>query len=249
MPNDLRVLFRKEIAQLLRSRAALWTSITIPFFLLVVAPLSEFLSITEQRSVWMERFAMNMPVPGLRDALMSPLSAVKWVFPLLVSLGGLLVPAITAVHTVISERDNRTLELLAALPVKLSHILLAKLGTILIFCAIVSAVLLTIDALVLVPRGLVSVGYMLSAYALAVCSMAYSATASLLTTLLAKDFRTANNINGMLLAPMILIATIVLSLVPGESARTLALAATFLAIGALALLVAVRIVSFERLLK
>ncbi len=250
MQSELRVLFRKEAKHLLRSRAALLSSLVVPSFILVGAPLTQFFSVDARINMLTRGIPEHLALPaGITDAAHSDMGMVRWVFPLLVALGGLLVPAITAVHTVIAERDNRTIELLAALPVRLSHVLFAKFATVVIFCVASSCLLLTIDAALIVPRGWVSIGYMASIYVLLIAAMAYSASASLVTTLIAKDFRTANNINGMLLAPLIGACIAILTFVPGETFHVFVLAGLFAFFAAAGFYAAIKIVSFERLLQ
>lgn len=250
MSSELRVLFRKEVRQLLRSRAALASSLVVPSFILVGAPITQFFGVDARINVLTRGVPANMDLPaGVTDAVHSDMGVVRWVYPLLVALGGLLVPAITAVHTIIAERDNRTIELLAALPVRLSHVLFAKLGTVIVFCILSSSLLLCIDAALFLANGFVSVGYMASIFFLLASAMTYSASASLMTTLIAKDFRTANNINGMLLAPLIATCIAVLTFVPGETFHIVVLSFLFLIGAAIGFYAAIKIVSFERLLQ
>ena len=65
--------------------------------------------------------------------------------------------------------------------------------------------------------------------------------------LLARDFRTANNLNGIMLGPLILIVLIVLVAIP-RPANFAVLVAVLLACGALATLAGLRWLTFERYL-
>jgi ABC-2 type transport system permease protein len=79
-------------------------------------------------------------------------------------------------------------------------------------------------------------------------AIACSIGISLLLTLLARDFRTANNLSGAFIVPALLLTVGTLSAVGGP-ARTYVLAALLLAVGAAAVFVALRWVSVERYLE
>ena len=67
-------------------------------------------------------------------------------------------------------------------------------------------------------------------------------------TLLARDFRTANNLSGAFVVPALLLTVGTLGAVAGP-ARTYVLAVILLALGAVAIVAALRWVSFERYLE
>ena len=71
---------------------------------------------------------------------------------------------------------------------------------------------------------------------------------ALLMSLLAKDFRTANNIGGALLAPTIIVTLIGGMLLPGGAVRPLVIAIVYTIAAALVMRHALRTVTFERLL-
>jgi hypothetical protein len=79
-------------------------------------------------------------------------------------------------------------------------------------------------------------------------AVACSICISLLLTLLARDFRTANNLSGAFVVPALLLTVGTLGAVGGP-ARTYVVAVILLALGALALFAALRWVSVERYLE
>jgi hypothetical protein len=81
-----------------------------------------------------------------------------------------------------------------------------------------------------------------------VAAVICSTAISLVLTLLARDFRSANNLNGVFFVPVLLVTLGTLALAAGP-ARTYVLAAVLLGIAALALVVAMRWITFERYLE
>ena len=69
-----------------------------------------------------------------------------------------------------------------------------------------------------------------------------------LLTLLARDFRSANNLSGVLFVPVIIVTAITLSAVGGP-ARTYVLSAVLLVLAGITLVAALRWVTFERYLE
>ena len=70
---------------------------------------------------------------------------------------------------------------------------------------------------------------------------------SLLLALVARDFRTANNLNGFFVVPTMIMTGLCVTLVPGLW-RFVVLSLLMLALGGLAYLVATRWLTFERYL-
>ena len=88
----------------------------------------------------------------------------------------------------------------------------------------------------------------LAATAIAAWGFTVTPAELVLLTLLARDFRSANNLNGVFLVPVIVATALTLSAVGGP-ARTYVLSAALLVLAALALVVALRWVTFERYLE
>lgn len=246
LSREARALLWKEVRQLRRSRGALLSATVVPFFLLVVTPITQLLSL---------RFAMaQMPLgaPAFLPARLSDIDEpmrlfVNLVFPLFVTLSGLIVPSVTAIYTIVTEREKRSLELVMALPVRVRDILAAKLAAIVLFSVAVLLPLYLVDAAVLLGLAAVSVAYMALLFLVLLASLLCSVGLALLLALLARDFRTAHNINGMLEFPIILVAVVILVGV-GGSARLWLLTATLLLVAGASALAALRWLTFERYL-
>jgi ABC-2 type transport system permease protein len=243
----LRALLEKEFRQVLRSRGALLSATLLPVVLMVVIPLAEILSTRGSTT------PLNLPAnyslpPGLQGLTNNPAQFfIQAMLPLFITLGGLIVPSISATYTIVAERERRSLELLIALPIRLQDILLAKLLAMLALAIIVVMPLFAVDAVVLLVLGTVSLGYVGLLFLVLLAALTCSIGIALLLALLARDFRTANNFNGAMLVPLILLTLAVLFGVPGP-ARLLVLTAALAAAGIGAYIVGLRLLTFERYL-
>lgn len=244
---QLRALVGKEFRQVLRSRGALLSATLLPLLLMVVIPLAEILGMRGSTT------PLNLPAnssfpPGLEGLTSNPAQFfIQAMLPLFITLGGLIVPSISATYTVVAERERRSLELLIALPVRLQDILLAKLLAMLALAIIVVVPLFAVDAVALLVLGTVSPGYVGLLFLVLLAALTCSIGIALLLALLARDFRTANNLNGAMLVPLILLTLAVLFGVPGP-ARLLVLTAVLAAAGTGAYIVGLRWLTFERYL-
>lgn len=250
--REVRILMAKEWRHLLRSRGAMLTALFLPVLFLLIIPGMQMLALSAGTEI-----DTNTPLPanaslppGLAAIEDDPRAVMRaLLLPLFVTIGGLMVPSITAIYTMIAERENRTIELLVALPVRIGQILLAKLLVIVLLSGGVTFTLFLIDAVLIIGLGIGSIGYVLSLLLLLITALAYSTASALLLSLLARDFRTANNLSGALLVPTIFICTGVLLFVPSNGFQILLLAGIFVLAAAIATLVALRVVTFERLLR
>jgi ABC-2 type transport system permease protein len=244
---QLRPLVDKELRQVLRSRGALLSATLLPLLLMVVVPLAQILGTLGSSGG--DNLPANLPIPpGLESLARDPSHfLVEAMLPLYITLGGLIVPSISATYTVVAERERRSLELLVALPVRLKDILLAKLMAMLALALIVVIPLFAVDCVVLLAVGSVSLGYIGLLLIVLLAALTCSIGIALLMALLARDFRTANNLNGAMLGPLILLSVAVLFGVAGP-ARLLVLAAALIVTGAGAFLVGMRWLTFERYL-
>lgn len=244
---QLRALVGKEFRQVLRSRGALLSATLLPLLLMVVIPLAEILGTRGSTT------PLNLPAnssfpPGLEGLTSNPAQFfIQAILPLFITLGGLIVPSISATYTVVAERERRSLELLIALPVRLQDILLAKLLAMLALAIIVVVPLFAVDAVALLVLGTVSPGYVGLLFLVLLAALTCSVGIALLLALLARDFRTANNLNGAMLAPLIVLTLAVLLGVPGP-ARLLVLIAVLAAAGTGAYIIGLRWLTFERYL-
>jgi hypothetical protein len=98
-----------------------------------------------------------------------------------------------------------------------------------------------------VVLGLVSAVDVATLFVLLLASLACSVGVALLLALLARDFRTANNLNGAFLGPVILAVIALLFAVP-EPLSYLLLGALLVAVAATATAVGLRWLTFERYL-
>jgi ABC-2 type transport system permease protein len=243
---EARVLLGKEVRQLLRSRGALLTTTLLPTFLLLVIPLVQLMS--ARAAEGRPRPATNLPMPSGFGDLAHPMQLfLHLTLPLFIVIGGLLVPSLGTSYTIVVERERRTLELLMALPVRVADILTAKLGAILLMAIVIVVPLFGILGANLLITGTTTPGYVSLLFILLMASLACSIGIALLVTLVAKDFRTANNVNGVFIVPLVLLTIGVLAGVPGDW-RLLVLAVLLFGLAAAAVLVAVRWLTFERYL-
>ncbi len=236
----------KETRQIGRNRMAMLTAAILPFFILVFLPVQLMASLALGGERGLEQLR-GAPLPGLAVADPGEL-LVQLVFPLLLVLGGLLLPSLMTTYAVVAERERRSLELLVSLPVTVAEILAAKLLAVLAVTFLIGvpyvAIVLTL-ALVLGIAGPAAVPALVTVFLAAV---ACSTAISLLLTLLARDFRTANNLTGLFVVPALLLTVATLTAVSGPG-RTYVLALVLLALAGLAVFVALRWISFERYLE
>lgn len=245
LSRRVRVLVRKELRQFLRSRTAILTGLLLPALIMVVAPLVQLGAASAGSAV-----KSSLPptaVPGLSG--LSQLSDIflYFTFPLFFVLGGLMTPSLAATHTVISERERRSIELLVALPVSVTDILTAKMTANLAVAGVTLLPLFVVDAVAVLALTHAGPLYVLAALLLVLSALTASIGISLLLALLARDFRTANNLNGFFVVPTMVMTGLCVTLVPGLW-RFVVLSLLMLALGGLAYLVAVRWLTFERYL-
>ena len=238
---------RKELRQVRRSRGALMSATLLPLLLLVFTPALELFS--------MRAAAAHGPVPTLTSSGPIPIEIfedptllfARFLFPLFLVLGGLIVPSVAATYTVVGERERRSLELLLSLPVRVGDILVAKLLAMLVLACAVVLPLYALDAVALVFLGIVGWGEMAMLLLVLLAALAYAVGEALLLALLARDLRTAQNLNGAMLLPITIVTAIVLVLAPAP-VQLLAVIALLLVGAAICTLVALRWLTFERYL-
>ncbi|HET7421287.1 MAG TPA: ABC transporter permease [Candidatus Dormibacteraeota bacterium] len=247
MDQQLRPLLAKELLQVRRSKGATLSATLLPILLMVVIPLGQAVATRGAPAGVNVPAGVTLP-PGLAAVTTNPSRFfVEVLLPLYLALGGLIVPAISATYTVVAEREKRSLELILALPVRLRDILVAKLLAMLILALVVVLPLFAVDAATLLALGLVSWPYLALLFAVLAASLVCSTGIALVLALLARDFRTANNLNGAMIGPLIIVMLGILFGVPG-AARIAALAAFLLFAGSAAFIVGLRWLTFERYL-
>jgi ABC-type transport system involved in multi-copper enzyme maturation permease subunit len=240
----VRALLWKELRQVGRNRTALLTATFLPFIILFVAPIQILLQI---RLVGARGLPTNAPLPGFDPS--DPMKVLlQVVYPLLFVIGGLLLPSLTTSYAIVAERERRSLELLVSLPVSVSEILAAKLLMVLVVTALIGLPYLAVVFALLLTLGVASASTIPALLAPFLAAVICSTATSLLLTLLARDFRSANNLNGVLVVPLIFVSVATLILV-GGGAGTYVLSLVLLVLAATTLVIARRWVTFERYLE
>lgn len=248
MSSGLATLLWKELRQIPRKRSALLSAVLFPLLFFVVLPVVNFAAL-RTGAIAAPTLGIGLPA-GMVPLGGNPALLMRdFMLPLVFTLGGLVVPAIAAAHTVITERERHTLELLVALPVSLEQIVLAKLLAVLLLALAISLPLFAVDAVGIVGLGLGTLADVAALLFLLVAALLYSTSSALLVSLLAGDYRTANNLNGAMLGPTILVTVGILMLVPGGAVRVVALGGLFVVLAGVATVVALRALTIERFLR
>jgi ABC-2 type transport system permease protein len=248
MDRETRLLFGKEWRQLFGNRTVMLSTLLFPLMVLGVAPLAA-LSATDgshHRPDALPRVLSYGMVGEIND---DPRRLAVAMLPLLLSLTGLIVPTILVTHTIIGERETRTLELLVALPVRIQQVLVAKLAAVLAATSLVTAPLLAIVMVTLLVLGVAAPRDVAGLPVLLACALAFGVVSALVVSLLAKDYRTANHAAGPVLVPAILVTILASTLLPGGVARPLGLGALYLVGAAVMVRIVLRVVTFERLMR
>jgi ABC-type Na+ efflux pump permease subunit len=249
LAREVRILFDKEWRQLVRSRSAMLTALILPLLLLVIIPGLQIVALSAGAPPGMVAPPGGKLPPGLEVVAQDPKALLGFTLLPLLALGALVVPTVTASYAITSEREARTLELLVALPVRVGQILLAKLLAILAITSIAIVGFFAVDAVLLLTLEMASVGYVLALLAMLLSALAFSTAFVLLVSLLARDFRTANNISGLLVGPTVFVTLGLVLGVPGPTRAAVLLAGLYAVGAVVATFIAMRVVTFERLLR
>jgi ABC-2 type transport system permease protein len=215
--------------------------------LIVVTPAIQLVSLTaggEPADLGLDPSTALLPA----DLLASPTALfIRFLFPVFLSLGGLAVPSTLATYTVVGERERRSLELLVALPLRVGDILISKLLATFLVAGAVVLPLFALDAIVLLGRGLAGWAEVAQLLLVLLGALCCSVGQALLLALLARDLRTAQNLNGALLMPSATIAAAVLLGAP-PAVRLVGVAFALAAAGAVCAVIGLRWLTFERYL-
>jgi len=241
--SAIRSLLWKELRQVGRNRMALLTAAFLPFIILFLAPIQILL----QLRLAGLRALPNNSFPGIDISDPNQL-ALQLIYPVLFVMGGLLLPTLTTTYAIVAERERHSLELLVSLPVTVGEILAAKLLMVLTVTALVGLPYVAAVLTLLVVLGIGGLEIVPALLAPFVAAVLCSTALSLVLTLLARDFRSANNLNGMFFVPVLLVTLGTLALAPGP-ARTYVLALVLIGLAGVALLIAMRWITFERYLE
>jgi ABC-2 type transport system permease protein len=243
----IRSLLWKETLQIGRNRTAMLTAAMLPFLILFLAPIQLLVAMHFGGGAGFEQLR-DSPLPGFADVTDPRQLLVQFFYPMLLVMGGLLLPSLTTAYAIIAERERRSLELLISLPVTVAEILTAKLLAVLTVTALIGLPYVAIVITLLLVLGVAGPETIPALLAPFIAAVACSTGISLLLTLLARDFRTANNLSGAFIVPALLLTVGTLGAVGGP-ARTYVLAALLFTLGAVAMFAALRWVSFERYLE
>jgi ABC-type transport system involved in multi-copper enzyme maturation permease subunit len=246
-PSSIRSLLWKETRQLGRNRTAMLTAALLPFIILFLAPVQLLVAMHFGGGPGIEQLR-DSPLPGFSDVTEPAQLLLQFFYPLLLVVGGLLLPSLTTTYAIIAERERHSLELLLSLPVTVGEILAAKLLAVLAVTALIGLPYVAIVLTLLLVLGIADAATIPALVAPFIAAVACSTAISLLLTLLARDFRTANNLNGAFVVPALFLTIATLGAVGGP-ARTYAVALVLIALGAVAMYAALRWVSFERYLE
>ena len=167
------------------------------------------------------------------------------IMPLLFVMAAMLTPILSATHTLIEERERRSLELLMALPVSVGDILAAKLAANLATALATIVPMFLLAGVVILTLTHAGTGYVIGALFLLVTTIAASVGASLLLALLARDRGTATSLGGMLAVPPLGLTGLCVVFVPGLG-RFLVLGLLMLALAFMSIYAGLRWLTTER---
>jgi ABC-2 type transport system permease protein len=246
IPQEVQLLFWKEVRQLTRNTAAMLSSLVMPFALVVVAPVMALVASSTLRSYRQVTVpVLARSLPGF-DVIHDGRGYLLYItIPLLLVTAALLTPILSATYMLIVERERRSLELLMALPVLVGDILAAKLAANLATAVVTIVPMFLIPAVIIVSLGEAGMGYVLGALFVLLATLAASAGASLLLALLARNLRTAASLGGMLTVPPLALTALCVIFVPGLG-RFVVLGLLMLALGCGALYAGLRWLTSER---
>jgi ABC-2 type transport system permease protein len=266
LDSDTRLLWDKEVQQLIRSPYAMLSSFVVPGALVVIGPI--FAVVTEhfKRDYYAPSPSLHyagVAVPkqaarlfGFSTIHASPADLqaghtdaegyfLYILLPVLFVLAALLTPVLTALHSLIGERERRSLELLMALPVVVNDIVAAKLAANVSIALATILPMFVVDAIVLVNVAHVGWDFVGWAAVLLVGSVTASVGASLLLALTARDLRTAMSSGGLMIAVPLSLTGLCVALLPGVE-RFAVLGFLLFALGVGAVYGGLRWLTYER---
>ena len=240
----------KELRQVRRSRGAVFSSALLPILLMLVVPLGQLagFSAAAEQAARFPAATSNPANAALLSRFDGPIALYTGLLlPLFVAMTGVIVPSVATAYAVVAERERRSLDLLMALPVSVTDVLVAKVLSVFVVALGVVLPLFAIQSTVLLALGATDPARAFALLLVLLGSFTCSVGVTFVITILARDYRTANNLSGLQVGPVVLLTPLVLLLIPGLLGFV-AVAAALAAIGLVALLIAWRWITFERYL-
>ena len=245
--SAVRALMSKELRQVRRSRGALLSSTLLPILLMLVVPLGQLAGFTAAGDATTSS-AANPGNAVLASRFGRPIELFTGLLlPLFVAMTGVIVPSVATAYAVVAERERRSLDLLMALPVSVTEVLVAKVLSVFLVALGVVLPLFVIQSAVLLVAGVTDSARVLALLLVLIGSFTCSVGVTFVITILARDYRTANNLSGLQVGPVVLLTPLTLLLLPGLLGFV-AVAAALAALGLVALFIAWRWITFERYL-
>ncbi len=242
-----RLLVAKEWRQLKSAKAVFFTTLFLPLFMLLLVPQS--LIAVAMGTATGARHGDPLPNIGfLGEVGEDPRRLVVALLPIFLTIVAVAVPTALITHSIIQERETRSLELLAALPVRIQQVIAAKIACVWLFAGAVAGSCAAVLLGEMLLLGLATFADVIGLAALLFAGLGYGTSAALMIALIAKDFRTANNVAGPLLVPAIFGVMIVSALIPGGPGRPFVCALLLLTGGLALMRSALRGATFEKLL-
>ena len=99
--SSIRSLLWKETRQLGRNRTAMLTAAMLPFIILFLAPIQLLVATHLGGGPSLEELR-GAPLPGLSDVTDSNQLLVQFFYPMLLVIGGLLLPSLTTTYAIVA---------------------------------------------------------------------------------------------------------------------------------------------------
>lgn len=244
--REVRLLFRKEVRQVVANRTAFVTSFIPQVLFLLVIP--QLLIGATQRAA-RPGTAPPIDLGLIGDVGANPQRLAISILPLFISVAGITAPLMLAVHSLVSERETRTLDLMMSLPIRVSHLLQAKALAVTSLAYGIACLFLSVTGVELVVLGLASPLEALALFVELAATVACGTVTALAVGFHAPDFRTAQNVTPAYILPALFAGIVLSMLVGGGATRPLTLAGFYALWAAVLVTHAARQRSFEQLLR
>src|SRR5687768_428811 len=214
----VRALLGKELRQVRRSRGAVVSSALLPTLLMLVVPLGQMagFSAAGGQSGVLPNATSNPANALLLQRFDRPIELFTGVLlPLFVAMTGVVVPSVATAYAIVAERERRSIDLLMALPVSVTEVLVAKVLSVFLVALGVVLPLFVIQSAVLLGAGVTDAARVFALLLVLLGAFTCSVGVTFVITIVARDYRTANNLSGLQIGPAVLLTPLLLFLVPG----------------------------------